>query len=73
MKFIQSVNENNQIINLDHCQSIQINPSEKQSICFSFYGGYIYWNGSVEEIMKDWKTITDALNNDVSSLQHTIK
>lgn len=66
MKFIQSAEKTNQLVNLEQVYSIQ---KMTDHILFNIHTDQIFWVGEVE---KDWETITNALNSDVSSL-HIIK
>jgi len=69
MKFIQSVNNKNALVNLEMVHSIK---KYDDYIILQVINDHATWNGTEEELNKDWKTIIDALNADVSSL-HTIK
>ena len=64
MKFIQSVNKGNVLVNLEMVHSIK---KYDDYIILQVINDHATWNGTEEQLKKDWKTIIDALNADVSS------
>lgn len=67
MKFIQSSNEKNVLVNLENVISIEIELNEKE-IWFITVSENIFWELNEKDFETDWKMIKSILNSDVSSV-----
>ena len=63
MRFIQSTNEENVLINLEHVITIQ---NCKEGLCFNTVTEDIIWELTLEQFEEDWKNILSHLNNDIN-------
>lgn len=66
MRFIQSTNPENVIVNLDNVIFIQ---KDNSGIIFGALPGDIIWELTPEQLEEDWKNILSHLNNDINQKQ----